>query len=701
MKTYPFLFFCIALLSCNSALGQNYSNLTTGLSNVWTSGLPSSLFPYNDSAIPIVTGNANTASYPAIFALASVTGLGRAVGLAHESVLGNNDIPQYDNTNFALNIFNWLDQNNTNQVVIASGHGEWLNYNNATTLRTSLQNNGYTVGNLSGTISAAALAGKGVLMIGNGWGNYTAAEKTAIQTYVQNGGGLLMLGLGWSWVAYNSGGISAYPMNQIGESFGLHWTTTNISDPTNQAGGQPIFNTFYPNSATLSTVAGACTQLNTITAAYPATLPDVLQNDVSLRTTYITANLFLKETVSALPSDNPLRQDVFECYQSLINAYPAYFKKGVVYNPNTQNNFAWIRERIQRTYADALPLTPALRVQIANTLGLTGRYFDIWSNFGVLIADNSALDNNQKEYLFSLYAAVPPALHNLRLMSFADELGTPPTASFGAIPTFLTGIDASINSFSNTIGTYPENQFPNEVPPGIADVFCSAAPHEVNHIVDAFYIEGNTQLKARKTQLISQAGNDNMNYLRSTVASGFFTANPQEFIASIANEYFVDSKKALDLALIRFNAGRSEPLNQFLYYVNLYSLNSSHTRFYTSDSNCNFSYRQVGIGRDANSRVNSICYNNVQYNFTLDPATGNTTGYTTAACNECIASPTINGNSNGCTSNNYTFTSPAQAGSTHQWIVTGGIIISGQGTNTITVQWLNNSAGTVSLIVSN
>lgn len=699
-----FLAACLLLSSIFSRTlwAQNYSQLVTGVSTVWTSGLPSSLFPYNNTATPIVIGNPNTASYPAIFALASVLGSGRAVGLAHDGVLGNNDISQYNNLTFALNIFNWLDQNNTNQVVIASGHGEWLNYGNATTLRSALQGNGYIVTNLSGSITAASLAGKGVLMIGNGWQTYTAAEQTAIQNYVQSGGGLLLLGLGWSWMAYNSGGLAAYPMNQIGSMFGLYWTDSNISDATNQAGGQPLFTTLYPASTTAMTVADACTQITSITATYPTNLPDVLQSNITLRNDYIKAHLFMKETVKVLPTGHALRQEVFDCYQNLIDTYPAYFKKGVTYSPTTQNNFAWIRERVQRTYADALLLTPERIVQIGNTLGLTGRYWDIWTNFTVLIADNSALDADQKEYLFKLYSSAPPALYNLRLMSFADELGAPPTASFGAIPTFLTGALQSINSFSYTIGTAPENQFPSEVPPGIADVFCAAAPHELNHIVDYFYIEGNTTLKNRKTQLIAQAGNDNMNYLRSTIASGFFTANPQEFIASIANEYFVDSKKALDLALIRYDNGRPQPLNQFLYFADLYSVNSLyHTRFYTCDANCNFSYQQVAVGRDANNRLNSICYNNTQYNFTLD-SNGNATGYTTNSCNSCSSEPAISGNANVCVLGSNTYTTPAVAGGTYQWIVSGGVIVSGQGTNTVTVQWIAGGVNpNIHVIVSN
>jgi len=351
--------------------------------------------------------------------------------------------------------------------------------------------------------------------------------------------------------------------------------------------------------------------------------------------------------------------------------------------------------------ADALPLSIEQKIIVANLLGLNGRYLDIWNNFTILLADNTALDPNQKDYIFELFSAIQPALYNLRLMSFSSELGTAPSTSSGNVASFLAGINTGVNSFSNTIGTYPENQFPSEVPPGIADIFCSAAPHEANHIVDYFFIEGNTTLKNRKTQLIAQAGNDNLNYLRSTASAGFFVANPQEFIASIANEYFVDTKKTLDLALIRFNNGRSEPLNQFLYFANLYTANNGNfTRFYNTDANCNFSFQQVGIGRDANNRLNQICYDDVQYSFTLN-AIGNVIAYNTAACSNCYITPNITGGDEACPLVVYSYTTPFVAGSTYQWIVTGGVILSGQGTNTINVQWYNNVEGMVQLIKGN
>lgn len=53
---------------------------------------------------------------------------------------------------------------------------------------------------------------------------------------------------------------------------------------------------------------------------------------------------------------------------------------------------------------------------------------------------------------------------------------------------------------------------------------------------------------------------------------------------------------------------------------------------------------------------------------------------------------------NVCANQTYTYTTPAIVGSTYNWTVTGGTILSGQGTNMISVQWNNGAAGTVGVM---
>jgi len=66
----------------------------------------------------------------------------------------------------------------------------------------------------------------------------------------------------------------------------------------------------------------------------------------------------------------------------------------------------------------------------------------------------------------------------------------------------------------------------------------------------------------------------------------------------------------------------------------------------------------------------------------------------------CNFVTSVTGQTNVCTDNTVTYSTPFMAGSTYLWTVEGGIIVSGQGTNIIEVQWNNGIAGTVSLIHS-
>lgn len=683
----------LSLLYITTVDAQNLASIVSNVDTAWVSGAIGTMFPTANNAVPVVAADPNTATFPSIFGLAATAGSGKVIGFGHDGLTNNSTLLNFDNVQLVLNAFNWLDASNTNLVKMASGHGEFVNYNNATTLRAQLMANGYTVSNLPGVITATSLSGVGVLYIGNAWGSYSAAELLVLQNYVQGGGSLFLLGLGWSWDAYNTGGINAYPMNQIGNFCGVHWSTTNISDATNTYNGSPLLLSFYPATQSLS-VSGACDIISNITATYPNNLPATLQNNSSIRTQYFNAHLFMKEATLSLDANNPLRQDIYNCYNTLIDSYPIYFRKGTVYNTTTENNMAWIRERIQRNLADALPLTPALKTEIATTLNLTGRYLDIWNGYTVLLADNSRLDTPQKEYLYKLYTQIPATMQNLRLMSFADYLGTPPIASSGAIPNFLTGQNTSINSFNNVIGTCPENQFPSDVSPGVIDCFGSAAAHEVNHIVDYYYIANNPTLLARKNALIAQAGTNHLNYLRSMLPDGFFSGSPQEFIASIANQWFANSKHVLDLAITRFDAGRSEPLNQFLFFAELYSQGNSNTLFYTNTPNCDLSSEYIGVGRDANQRITRLCVNNNIYTFTLD-ANGNATNYSVVPL-----SVAINGNTSVCNTNtvNYSVALPFP-NATYTWTATGGNIISGQGSDNVYVQWGNDIAGTLNVVM--
>jgi len=79
--------------------------------------------------------------------------------------------------------------------------------------------------------------------------------------------------------------------------------------------------------------------------------------------------------------------------------------------------------------------------------------------------------------------------------------------------------------------------------------------------------------------------------------------------------------------MVRFDAGRSEPLNQALYFAEIYSLGGDATCFYKSDPAGNLSREMVLLGRDSNGFIDELTYGGSTYLFDLDSA-GNVTGYT-------------------------------------------------------------------------
>jgi uncharacterized protein (DUF1501 family) len=60
--------------------------------------------------------------------------------------------------------------------------------------------------------------------------------------------------------------------------------------------------------------------------------------------------------------------------------------------------------------------------------------------------------------------------------------------------------------------------------------------------------------------------------------------------------------------------------------------------------------------------------------------------------------PVVTGDSTVCEDGTSTYTVPSLQGATYQWEVSGGTIVKGQGTNTITVKWNNGTVGSVKVV---
>lgn len=181
------------------------SPLTVGVSSICAIGVPGPLWALSENVVPIVSGDEDTTPVPSIVAMATEFENGRVVALGHDGFLINEALGLFDNKRFGNNIVDWLDKSGTKKILVMVGHREWYGGTNFDSFKQELESRGYTVTRFSGQISVSSLSGAGVVLIGNAWGDFSQQEIDALKSFVSTGGGLLLMGLGWSWEPYNPG----------------------------------------------------------------------------------------------------------------------------------------------------------------------------------------------------------------------------------------------------------------------------------------------------------------------------------------------------------------------------------------------------------------------------------------------------------------------------------------------------------------
>jgi hypothetical protein len=589
-----------------SVLCPDPTQIVAGLDAVVSMGAPGPLFWTSTDVTPIVAGD-NDTPVPATFIVTSWAGAGRVLALGHDGLLTNNDLGLLDNRRFATQALEWLDVSHRRRLAVTTGHSEWYAANNSDSLRATMTARGWSATLMSGALDAARLSDVSVLLVGNAWNPITPAEQEAVRQFVAAGGGLLMLGLGWSWVPYHPGTtLDDYPMNQLASPFGIHWIDGSIDDPTDRYQGCTRFHTFYPNLVRPTGLSDAFDVLSTVGAGHAADLPAALAADPDLRGLYTRAHQFvvLPERVYAL--DSPERQALYAEYRDVLAASGPWFRRESAYDKATRSTMAWLRERAARTLADAAPLTPERVAEIASTLGLWGAYSHLWSEHHLLILDNLGMNAANLAHVDALMDSIPATMHNLRSISVRDYLGeTDP-------PVSMDGVGAGgVNVFAADIGANCEDEFPPDAPErGWADLFCVVVAHEVNHVVDAWLTSTQPWFRAFRDTCLARAGEDPMHYLR--------TMGETEFFAGTANQWFTDSWLTVRLGICRCQAGIPWPIDQAYLFVTAFSNGDPFTRFYHDDPQGHFTMERAPVGRDGLGRITDLWHGTDHVHFVLD-----------------------------------------------------------------------------------
>jgi hypothetical protein len=133
------------------------------------------------------------------------------------------------------------------KVLFDQGHGEtagnadWTISGGFSNFATALRGKGYTVSSTTSAITSTVLSGVSVFVIPEPNINFTAAEKSAIDAFVRNGGGVYFIADhivsdrnndGWDSVQIFDGSQStAYPTtgSWVGATYGFYFNRNNVS----------------------------------------------------------------------------------------------------------------------------------------------------------------------------------------------------------------------------------------------------------------------------------------------------------------------------------------------------------------------------------------------------------------------------------------------------------------------------------------
>ena len=160
-----------------------------------------------------------------------------------------------------------------------------------------LRKRGYQVDRLTdGPITKDILSQYEVFVLPGGFiGKYTfdegpkllsADEIIALRNFVDNGGGLFLLGCGWSWADYTNLSIDLNPVNQIGCEFGIKVNDDIIFDPTDHrpnGEGNPIFHEpfikDYPITQGVHNISACEGLVSSLSIVEPASVKVIVTGD--------------------------------------------------------------------------------------------------------------------------------------------------------------------------------------------------------------------------------------------------------------------------------------------------------------------------------------------------------------------------------------------------------------------------------------
>ena len=317
----------------------------------------------------------------------------------------------------------------------------------------------------------------------------------------------------------------------------------------------------------------------------------------------------------------------------LYSVHSSVLRHSSTLDPASMPWFATLRARTTQVLASAIPTTTTNRLTASATnkqnfaldVGLSGSQLSLWQDHDVLYLDNKLSSESRYSVVDSFLTQIPKDLQNLMMISVNDFLG-----NTSALQGREVGFGNVFGAVNNVNDGGIRNWFPDDYRTFSSSRFGSHLGRMITHNINDFYItnenSGSQELKSRRSELIDFAGLNSSNYLQSEYTPQHIQNNPQQFLASTSGVWFSNTSLTLDLGLSRATQGFFEPLNQFLFFADIFSLGSDETIFYELGTNGQLSSYAVPVSRSSSGAIDGITVNGRQFGFNLD-ASKNVIGF--------------------------------------------------------------------------
>ena len=186
---------------------------------------------------------------------------------------------------------------------------------------------------------------------------------------------------------------------------------------------------------------------------------------------------------------------------------------------------------------------------------------------GIEIAGYERLPASNASRLADMLRHLPLTFYpQLQLITVDNAPLTPEQQALTCVVPWLQYLGpCRVNIFADA--SQIEYPFPADAPDTVSTTtFEQVVAHEIGHQI-AVYMDQYRGGLPWQTDLIAEAGCEPSHYLRSMLPPCYFRDNPQEWFASMMNQWIACSDCVLQLALSRWRQGNPHPLNAAIYLI--------------------------------------------------------------------------------------------------------------------------------------